>query len=143
MDDTTIAITQNRCFKEVIKEITEYELACGAKVNYDKTKGLWCGAWKNRRIPPINIKWTNKNVYSLGVFFGNDNPALATYNTIVPKFIKKLNYWKQFRISQIGKARIAEIFLASTLVYAMNFYLLPLGTKKDLQKLIYQFVKFP
>ena len=41
MDDATITITQNRCFKEVIKEINEYEQASGSEVNYIKTKGLW------------------------------------------------------------------------------------------------------
>ena len=68
MDDATIIIKQNRCFKEVIKEIKEYEEASGAKVNYGKTKGLWTGSWKDRRLPPLDIKWTNKNVFNLGVF---------------------------------------------------------------------------
>ena len=56
MDDATIIIKQNRCFKEVIKELTEYEEASGAKVNYEKTKGLWTGRGKDRRVPPMNIK---------------------------------------------------------------------------------------
>ena len=51
IDDTTITIRQNRCFKEVIKEISDYEEASDAKVNYKKTKSLWTGSWKNRRIP--------------------------------------------------------------------------------------------
>ena len=34
-------IQQNRCFKEVIKELSEYEEASGAKMNYQKTKGLF------------------------------------------------------------------------------------------------------
>ena len=75
IDDATIIIKQNRCFKEVIKEINEYEEASGANVNCDK-KGLWTGSWKNRRVSPIQIKWTSKNVKSLGVYFGNDDPAL-------------------------------------------------------------------
>ena len=44
-DDATIVIKQNSCFKKVIKDITDYELASGAKVNYKKTKGLWLGKW--------------------------------------------------------------------------------------------------
>ena len=39
MDDATIIIKQNRCFKEVIKEIQQYEEASGAKVYYKKLKG--------------------------------------------------------------------------------------------------------
>ena len=41
MDDATIIIKQNRCFKEVIKELTDYEEASGAKINYEKLKA--CG----------------------------------------------------------------------------------------------------
>ena len=37
-DDTTITITQNRCFKEVYKELQIYEEATGEKVNYQKNK---------------------------------------------------------------------------------------------------------
>ena len=134
MDDATIIIKQNRCFKEVIKELTEYEEASGSKVNYNKTKGLWTGSWKYRRVPPMKIKWTSKNVESLGISFGNDNPALATFNMIIPKLVKKLHYWKQFKISQVGKARVIEKYLASTMIYAIKFYPIPLGMKNDLQK---------
>ena len=40
MDDTTIIIKQNRCFKEVIKELAQYEEASEAKVYYSKTQNL-------------------------------------------------------------------------------------------------------
>ena len=107
------------------KDITEYEDASGAKVNYNKTKGLWTGNWKNRRVPSRNfpkIKWTNKNVKNLGIFFGNDNPDLATFNEIIPKIKKRLAYWKQFKLSKFGKARVVEIFLISKLTFAIKFY---------------------
>ena len=143
MDDATIIIKQNRCFKEVIKELADYEEASGAKVNYGKTKGLWAGSWKNRRVPPMDIKWTNKNVECLGVFFGNEDPASATYNKIIPKINKRLNYWKQFKLSQIGKARVVEIFLTSELIYAIKFYPIPIKIQKNLQKQIFDYVNFP
>ena len=54
-----------------------------------------------------------------------------------------MNYWKQFKLSQIGKARVVEIYLASNLTYAINFYVIPLGMKKDLQKKISSFINFP
>ena len=125
VDDSTIIIKQNCCFKEVIKELSEYEEASGAKVNYKKTKGLWTGSWKSRRVPPIDIKWTNENVFNLGVFFGNNDPAKATFEKILPGFKRQLNYWKQFKLIQIGKARVMETFLASKLIYAMKFYPIP------------------
>ena len=143
MDDATIIIKQNRCFKEVIKELEEYEEASGAKINYNKTEGLWAGSWKGRRVPPMKIKWTSKNVEKLGVFFGNDNPDLATFNAITPSINKRLSYWKQFKISQIGKARVVEIFLASKLIYASKFYPIPVNIQKQLQEAIFDFINFP
>ena len=95
-DDAIITITQNKCFKEVVKDLTAFEQASGAKVNYGKTKGLWAGAWKTRADTPLNIKWTNQNVETLGVYFGNTNPAGETFAKILPKVIRSINYWKQF-----------------------------------------------
>ena len=143
MDDSTIIIKQNRCFKEVIKELSDYEEASGAKVNYQKTKGLWTGSWKGRRTTPLGIEWTSKNVRNLGVYFGNDDPSAKTFSDITPKVSKRLHYWKTFKLSPIGKARTTEIFIASTLVYAIKFYKIPDETAKKAQNEIRDFVNFP
>ena len=131
-DDTVITIIQNKCFKEVIQDLTAFERANGAKVNYDKTTGLWEGAWKQRTDTPLNIKWTSKDVENLGVFFGNDGPALATCQKLLPKVTRSMNYWKQFRLSKLAKARVIEIFHASNLWYAARFYPIPSLTRKAL-----------
>ena len=144
MDDSTIIITQNRCFKEVIKELDLYQSASEAKINYKKTKGLWAGSWKGRRIAPIkNITWTSADVKNLGIYFGNENPAFKSFNDIVPKFKSRLNYWKQFKLTKIGKASISEMFLASKLVYAIKFYPIPQKFQKEIQDSIFNFVNFP
>ena len=142
-DDATIVITQNRCFKEVIKEIKDYEAASGARVNYGKTKGLWLGKWRDRTDTPLNIEWTNKNVNNLGLYFGNEDPAGQTFRDITPKVERSMNYWKQFRLCKFAKARVTEIFHASRLWYAITFYPLPLNMKTKLQRAFKDYVNFP
>ena len=142
-DDATITITQNRCFKEVIKDIATYEKATGAKINYDKTKGLWVGKWKGRTDTPLDIKWTSGNTQQLGVYLGNDNPAKATFDTISPKLKQALGYWRQFRLSKLAKARVIEIFHASRLWFAAKFYPIPLSIVKELQKAFFDYFNFP
>ena len=93
-DDAIITIKQNKCFKEVIKDLTAFKRASGSKFNYEKTKGLWCGAWRRRPDTPLNIKWTSKNVENLGAYYGNDHPASATFTKIIPKVTLSMNYWK-------------------------------------------------
>ena len=142
-DDAIISIKQNQCFKEVIKDLETYQAASGAKVNFGKTKGLWLGKWKDRVDAPLGIRWTNKNIKTLGVYFGNSDPAKQTFEEIIPKIKRSLNYWKQFKLSTFAKARVIEIFHASRLWYAATFYNIPVSMVKDLQDSFFEYINFP
>ena len=96
----------------------------------------------NALIP--NIKWTSKNVENLGVFFGNDGPALATFQKLLPKVTRSMNYRKQFRLSKLAKARVIEIFHASKLWYAACFYPIPFPSpRKTCKKRFSTMLIFP
>ena len=142
-DDTTISITQNRCFKEVYKELSDYEEATGAKVNYSKSKGLWVGPWTARSDSPLSVSFTNTNVKSLGVYFGNDDPAAATFNEIYPKIKRSLTYWQNLGLSKFAKARVLDIFLASRLWYAATFYPIPPRLRNQLQREFFTYLNHP
>ena len=151
-DDTVIKITQNRCFKEVYKDLRDYEKATGAKVNYEKTNGLWLGKWKNRRDDPfaglydadnIRIKWVNSNIKHLGVYVGNNNPAIQTFAEIIPKVQRRLNFWKPLRLPVLAKARVIEIFHASKLFFAANFYPIPKDMLKNVSLAFAEYINFP
>ena len=142
-DDATIVIKQNQCFKEVIKEIQDFEVASGAKVNVQKTKGLWLGNWRHRTDSPLDFTWTNKNVKTLGIYFGNEDPGTSTFADITPNVRRSMNYWKQFHLCKFAKSRVIEIFHASRLWYASKFYPIPDSVKKDLQKSFKDYLNFP
>ena len=151
-DDTVIKITQNRCFKEVYKELIDYEKASGARINYDKSKGLWLGKWRHRTDDPFDglytnptkrIRWTSGNVKYLGIYVGNENPGLQTFSEIIPKMIKKLNFWKPLSLPVLAKARVIEIYIASKLWYAANFYPIPPDMVKDIDIAFLGYIKFP
>ena len=92
---------------------------------------------------PLNVKWTNKNVETLGVYFGNTNPAGETFAKILPKVVRSMNYWKRFRLCKLAKARVIEIFHASKVWYAARFYPIPLPIMKALQKAFFDYVNHP
>ena len=151
-DDAVIKITQNQCFKEVYKDLQDFERASGAKINYDKTQGLWIGRWKHRTDDPFQnlypqntkpIKWTNKNVEHLGIYVGNEDPALQTFNEIVPKMSRRLHFWKPLTLPVLAKSRVLEIFHASKLFYATNFYPIPSHIEKDINDAFIDYIKFP
>ena len=151
-DDAVIKITQNRCFKEVYKDLTTYENGTGARINYDKTKGLWLGKWKGRKDDPFEginrnpnqqIKWTSTNVKYLGVYVGNNNPDLCTFQEIIPKVKKRLHYWKPLSLPILSKSRVIEIFHASKLWYAASIYPIPSHFTKDLNDALMDYIVFP
>lgn len=151
-DDAVIKITQNRCFKEVYKELQDYERASGARINYDKSKGLWLGRWKGRKDDPFEglyvdnskrISWTSDNVKHLGIYVGNNDPAVHTFNEIVPKMKKRLHFWKPLKLPILAKARVIEIYHASKLFYAANFYVIPPDMQADIMAAFMDYIKFP
>ena len=151
-DDAVIKITQNRCFKEVYKDLQDYQRASGARINFDKTKGLWLGKWKSRTDDPFEgmyddesrvIKWTNKNVKYLGIFVGNSSPDIHTFNDIIPKVKRRLNFWKPLRLPILSKARVIEIFHASKLFFACSFYPLPASMEEEVMRAFIDYIKFP
>ena len=127
----------------MIKELEIFEKATGAKINYDKTKGLWLGKWKNRSDTPMNIKWTNQNVKYLGIYIGNASPARQTFEEIQSKVIRRKDYWKQFKMCKLSKARVIEIFITPTLWYAAKFYPIPQDIVKKIQTSLFEYFNFP
>ena len=45
-------ISQSLDIKAVKKAVDEYEQIAGAKVNFDKSKGLWFGVWRGSDTLP-------------------------------------------------------------------------------------------
>ena len=151
-DDAVIKITQNRCFKEVYKDLQDYEKASGSKINYEKTKGLWLGKWKNRTDDPFEglyvddsrkIKWTSANVKYLGIYVGNSDPDIQTFKEIIPKVKKRLNFWKPLKLPILSKARVIEIFHASKLFFACSFYPLPTTMEEEVRSAFMDYIIFP
>ncbi len=151
-DDAVIKITQNRCFKEVYKDLKTYESGTGAKINYEKTKGLWLGKWRHRNDDPFEdlytekdtkMKWTSDNVKYLGIYVGNDSPDLHTFQHIIPKVKRRLNFWKPLALPILSKSRVIEIFHASKLWYAASFYPIPAHFEKELNEVFMDYIIFP
>ena len=77
------------------------------------------------------------------MYFGNDDPARQTFTELLPKVLTSMNFWKQFRLSKLAKARVVEIFHASRLWYAARFYPIPPTIEKELQKAFLDYINYP
>ena len=56
--------------KAVKKAVVRYEQIAGAKINFDKSEGLWLGAWRSLVPLPGPFRRSDESICILGVWFG-------------------------------------------------------------------------
>ena len=52
------------------KAVERYEEVAGAKINFDKSKGLQQGAWRGGFPLPRPFRWSDEPFRNLGIWFG-------------------------------------------------------------------------
>ena len=67
-DDTSLIVNSDHAILVFFDTYSRFEAASGSKLN--KSKGLWLGAWNNRRDPPVQLELTSEKFKVLGVYVG-------------------------------------------------------------------------
>ena len=116
----------------------------GLKVNYEKTKALWIGAYRHNdkiQVKDKDIEWPDR-IKALGVWFTLDveRSQLLNYKERSEKVSKIINDWSHRRLTLIGKITVIKSLLASQLVYILS----PLPTNSNyvesIQKELFAFL---
>jgi hypothetical protein len=71
-----------------------YEMISGARINFNKTKGLLIGRSKGRKARFRKITWVTTNVKTLGVHHGYNIDSEAIWKSKVVKINSVLQIWK-------------------------------------------------
>ena len=114
-DDTQIFVTNDSSVKETFKEPEKYEKATGAKINIEKTEGLFIEKWRNRHDKPFDCKWTNDKVMALGLWVGNTDTSELIFREQMSKVRNKLQFWRARGLSVISRVRVVNVFVLSRL----------------------------
>ena len=88
-DDTTLYFNSKNDISVAMNEIEIFGTFSGLMINKNKTEGLWIGKLKHSKDKEENIKWTNKPIKSLGIYYGHDYIECEKLNW--EKKIEKMN----------------------------------------------------
>ena len=69
-DDTTLYFNSKNDISVAMNEIEIFSTFSRLMINRNKTEGLWIGKLKQSKDKVENIKWTNKPIKSLGIYYG-------------------------------------------------------------------------
>ena len=116
-DDTQCFVSKVESLGPLLEEIRLFERSSGAKLNQQKTEGLWLGTWRGRPDKPFGFTWKSTRIKVLGVWIGEESVDKANYQERYSAILAKLKTWSHQPLSQLGKVRVANIFLYSRLWY--------------------------
>ena len=77
----------------------------GLKLNRNKTEGIWIGALKNSVDKIEGIRWTDKPVKALGIYFGHDKLQCEKLNwePKIENMKSLIKTWEKRKLTMVGK----------------------------------------
>ncbi len=139
-DDTTLFVSDTDSISSCLSVLRVYAAASGAKINIDKTKGLWLGTMKQNQPIFEDIEFTNTKINVLGIWIGNEDCTKDNWDPIITKLEKTLNLWSQRDLSYQGKVTVINILATSKLWYVSNVFPMPQWALVKINKAISNFL---
>ena len=140
VDDTQFFVKNESYIPYILDILKNYELASGAKINKDKTKGLLIGKLKEKNPSFNDINWTRDFVKTLGICHSYNINSDQIWRDKIQKIKSCLQVWKSRNLTLNGKALIIETFVHSLIYFEIETRGIPDIYAKELDTLIYDFM---
>ena len=104
-------------------------------INRNKTEGLWIGKLRHSKDKVENIKWTNKPIKSLCIYYDHDYIECKKLNWEIK--IEKMNSlflsWSKRNLSMLGKVLIIKTLIIPMFTFIVSSCVIPEKYKKDIE----------
>ena len=141
-DDTTLYFNSKNDIFVAMNEIEIFGNFSGLMINRNKTEGLWIGKLKHSKDKVENIKWTNKPIKTLGIYYGHDYIECEKLNW--EKKIEKMNSlflsWSKRNLSILGKVLIIKALIIPIFTFIVSSCVIPEKYKKEIESKCFKFI---
>lgn len=122
-DDILLFVNNNLAFPIIKNSLDHFGQFSGARVNYQKSTGLWCGAWKDRTDNTLDIQWTNTHIKYLGLIIGTADRDLND-QLIMTKLNRILSAWRErFKtLSLRSRVIVINYLITSSVFHILKVY---------------------
>lgn len=138
-DDTSFVVVTDESISAIFEVYNVYERGSGAKLNQNKSKGLWLGGWAGRLDPPVPLDWSSVKIKTLGVFVGPGDLEVDNWQPRIDAVEKGLSSWRQRSLSFKGKALVINALALSRVWYVASLIHMPDWVILKLVRLAFQF----
>ena len=127
-DDTVLFLQGDDANLQRAEHLVEdFCQAAGAKINWDKTQGLWFSEQeKPRWHPHADFAWVpdGTTFKYLGFTMGRAIPKGAQLSHVQAKLSKKLNQWSRSKLSFAGRVLIANQVMLATMWHSVSCWIM-------------------
>ncbi|UYV74227.1 hypothetical protein LAZ67_11002528 [Cordylochernes scorpioides] len=144
-DDIVLLNRRDELFDVVRNIFEDFRRASGIDVNFAKSRGLWCGAWRARTDAQLGISWTSEQLRVLGCNVTSAMSSSAQEQHLLALLEGAITRWVPFTrgLSLVGRARAANSPVLSAVVHHLHGYLPTDSTIAKLQARLMRFVWGP
>ena len=115
------------------KVVAEYEWIAGAKVNFDKSEGLWLSTWMGSDTLPGPFHWNDGPIRILGVWFEPDLQLERNWSEVQAKVDAQVGIWLWRRLSFKDRAKACTVYIFPLILYWLPVLPLPRTCRLALQ----------
>ncbi len=138
-DDTTLILSDDRSVTESFRVIERYERASGAKLNQQKSHGVYLGKWRGRLDGPVDIAWVN-SAKIIGIHFGYGDPHQQNWRGKISQIARALEEWGDCDLTMLGRVTVANTHILSKIWYLAEIDPPQKREIKQINRLIFRFI---
>uniref|UniRef100_A0AAZ1XD42 Reverse transcriptase domain-containing protein n=1 Tax=Oreochromis aureus TaxID=47969 RepID=A0AAZ1XD42_OREAU len=136
-DDVTVLIRNQNELSSVMEILHQYELASGAKLNQDKTEGVWLG--HQTRQPKMTISLC-REIKILGIWIDNTDSSLLNWNKKENEIRMEIMKWENKDTNYKTRINIVKSHIISKLLYLATILPPPRKTVMKISKMCIKFI---
>ena len=141
-DDTTLCCTSKEEIYIAFNEIETFGSFSGLLMNKNKTRGIWVGKLKHSKDKIEGIKWYEKPIKTLGVYFGNNKEECEKLNW--ENKIDKMNTlffsWGKRNLTILGKIMIIKALVIPIFTFVASACVVPDKYRKEIESKCFKFI---
>ena len=141
-DDTTLFCTSKEEIYIAFNEIETFGSFSGLLMNKNKTGGIWVGKLKHSKDKIEGIKWYEKPIKTLGVYFGNNKEDCEKLNW--ENKIDKMNTlffsWGKRNLTILGKIMIIKALVIPIFTFVASACVVPDKYRKGIESKCFKFI---
>ena len=141
-DDTTLFCTSKEEIYIAFNEIETFGSFSGLLMNKNKTGGIWVRKLKHSKDKIEGIKWYEKPIKTLGVYFGNNKEDCEKLNW--ENKIDKMNTlffsWGKRNLTILGKIMIIKALVIPIFTFVSSACVVPDKYRKEIESKCFKFI---